>query len=268
MRWKDFFIDYHNLSYADNFILKGALMLRSWKISIDRPTMDIDMLGKTSNDVDKLIKQFHDICSVAVESDGLVFDLDSFKAERITEDADYEGVRIRFICRLERAIVHMQIDIGFGDIIYPEARKAVFPTILDFPAPEIICYSLESTIAEKFEAMITLGELNSRMKDFYDIWFLARQFNFEGDMLLEAIGRTFKNRETELSEEIILFTEQFVQVKETQWKAFYHKLDLEYLPDDFNEIMVTIKIFLEPLVRAIKYKSSFISKWTAPGPWK
>jgi len=255
-------------SYADNFILKGALMLRAWKISIDRPTMDIDMLGKTSNDIDQLIKQFHEICSVTVESDGLVFDLDSFKAERITEDADYEGVCIRFICRLERTIINMQIDIGFGDIIYPEARKAVFPTILDFPAPEIICYSLESTIAEKFEAMITLGELNSRMKDFYDIWFLSRQFNFEGDTLLEAIDRTLKNRETEIPEEITPFTDQFIHSKETQWKAFCHKLDLESLPDDFNEIMVTIKIFLEPIVRALKSKSSFSTKWTAPGPWK
>jgi len=173
-------------SYAHTFILKEALMLRAWQVPIFRPTMDIDMLGKTGNEMARIKDQIRDICSVQVEPDGLEFNLDSIHGERITEDADYEGVRIRFSGQLDSAKIAMQVDIGFGDIVFPGPEEVELPTILDYPSPRLVCYSRESAIAEKFEAIIKLGVLNSRMKDFYDIWLLARQFDFEGEKLSKA----------------------------------------------------------------------------------
>jgi len=155
--------------HAQHYILKGALMLRAWNSPEFRSTMDIDMLGKTLNEETNIIVQICDILAVEVDPDGLVFYSESIRTERITEDADYEGIRVRFNGFLGTARISMQIDIGFGDIVYPEPEMAELPCMLDFPAPSLLCYSRESAIAEKFEAMVKLGHLNSRMKDFYDI---------------------------------------------------------------------------------------------------
>ncbi|MFE8069881.1 nucleotidyl transferase AbiEii/AbiGii toxin family protein [Marinobacteraceae bacterium S3BR75-40.1] len=164
--------------HRNRFILKGALMLRIWEAPQARPTMDIDMLGRTNNDNDAVLAQVLEIIDQPVEDDGMIFHAANLRAEQITEDADYQGVRILFSGELNGATVKMQLDIGFGDIVHPAAHRATFPILLNLPAPELLCYSRESAIAEKFQAMVYLGELNSRMKDFYDIWLLARQFDF------------------------------------------------------------------------------------------
>ncbi len=165
--------------HAQHYILKGALMFRTWNSPEFRPTMDIDLLGKTRNEEGNITSQIRDILAVQVEPDGLIFDADSIRAERITEDADYEGIRVRFRGALDTAKISMQIDIGFGDPVYPQPEKAELSCMLDSPAPSLLCYSRESAIAEKIEAMIKLGTLNSRMKDFYDIWLLSRHFQFD-----------------------------------------------------------------------------------------
>ncbi len=159
-------------------------MLRVWDSPEIRPRMDIDILGITSNKETEVIKQIQDILAIDVEPDGLFFDPNSVESGRITESADYKGIRIRFHGSLEKAIINMQIDIGFVDVVYPEPEMHQLPTLLDMPAPRLNCYSRESTIAEKFEAMVKLGVLNSRMKDFYDIWLLARLFDFDGATLI------------------------------------------------------------------------------------
>lgn len=161
--------------HANRFILKGALMMRAWRSPESRPTMDIDLLEKTNNEEVSILAQIRDVLDVEVVPDGMTFNPASIYAERITEDADYEGIRIRFLGALGSARVNLQIDIGFGDVVFPGPETIELPTMLDFPGPRLWCYSRESTIAEKFEAMVKLGELNSRMKDFYDIWSLSRQ---------------------------------------------------------------------------------------------
>jgi len=249
--------------HAERFILKGALMLRAWQSPELRPTMDIDMLGKTSNEIDSIVEQVKDIISVEAEPDGLIFDIDSIKAERIKEDADYEGVRVRFIGTLDNARVHMQIDVGFDDIVHPEPIETEFPTILKSPIPRLLCYSRESVIAEKFEAMLKLGELNSRMKDFYDIWLLSRQFDFNGKELAEAIRLTLEHRGTEIPEDITAFTKEFVDAKQVQWKAFYKRLAQEHVPDDFAVIVAGVEAFLEPIINGAKVPN----KWPASGTW-
>lgn len=169
--------------HARRFVLKGALMLRAWNSPEFRPTMDIDVLGKTKNEDANLIAKIKDIIAVEVPPDGLVFDPASIRAERITQDADYAGIRLRFKAVLDSAKVTIQIDVGFGDVVFPEPQPCTLPTLLDFPPPKLMGYSRESAIAEKFEAMVRHRELNSRMKDFYDVWLLARQFDFEGKQL-------------------------------------------------------------------------------------
>jgi len=253
--------------HIDRFILKGALMLRVWCSPEFRPTMDIDMLGKTSNEEAAIVAQIQDILTVDVETDGLIFDSDSIQAERITENADYEGIRIRFLGVLGTARINMQIDIGFGDVVYPAPEKSNFPTMLNFPAPRLLCYSRESSIAEKFEAMVKMGELNSRMKDFYDIWLLSRQFDFDGANLTEAIRLTFKRRGTALPAEIDAFTETFIEAKQTQWTAFRKRLQQDHVPASFREIMASVDRFLSPIVAVIFSGKPSPTNWTAPGTW-
>jgi len=165
--------------HADQFILKGALMFFAWCGPESRPTTDIDLLGKIDNRIDTITTVMKDACLTDVEPDGISFNADTVDAVRITEDAEYEGVRVRVHGSLGKTRVSIQIDIGFGDVIIPNASSVSYPAILDFPAPELMGYTMESTIAEKFQAMVKLGVLNSRMKDFYDIWFLSRAFDFK-----------------------------------------------------------------------------------------
>jgi len=190
------------------------------------------------------------------------------QSEQITEDADYEGIRVRLRGALDTARIVIQIDIGFGDIVYPAPEEAELPTMLDFPAPKLLCYSRESAIAEKFEAMIKLGFLNSRMKDFYDIWLLSRGFNFTGRELAEAIRLTFEQRQTTLPVRIESFGEDFINEKQVQWAAFHKKLDQEHIPSDLREIVLHLDGFLAPVVSILTIGSTFNQNWLAPGPWQ
>ncbi len=254
--------------YFHHFILKGALMLRAWQVVDFRPTMDIDMLGITSNEEVKIVAQIRDILSLEIKADGLDFDLSSIESERITEDADYQGIRLKFKVKLGSAIIHMQIDIGFGDIIYPKAVEVNFPSLLDLPAPRLLCYSLESAIAEKFQAMVKRGVLNSRIKDFYDIWLLSRQFDFEGQKLTEAIRLTFETRSTEIQDEIVAFSKEFIELKQGQWVIFRNRLQQEHLPILFSELVLAIELFINPIILALTLNASIPEKWNAPGPWR
>jgi len=250
-------------SHAQHYILKGALMLRAWNSPEFRSTMDIDMLAKTGNEETNIIVQICDILAVEVDPDGLFFDSESIRTERITEDADYEGIRVRFSGFLGTARISMQIDIGFGDIVYPEPEKAELPCMLDFPAPSLLCYSRESAIAEKFEAMIKLGHLNSRMKDFYDIWLLSRQFRFELSNLAEAVKLTFKQRGTELSQPIETFSADFIFSRLSMWAAFRKRLKQDHVPASFQDIATEVESFLAPVING----ASEEKEWTPAGSW-
>ena len=254
-------------AHAGRFILKGALMLRVWRSEEFRPTMDIDLLGRTRNEEAGIVSQVRDVLLVDVEADGLVFHPDSIRTERVTEDADYGGIRVRFLGALDSVRIHMQIDIGFGDVVYPGPEESDLPVMLDFPAPRFLCYSRESSIAEKFEAMVKLGMLNNRMKDFYDIWLLSRQFDFLGAELSQAIRLTFERRGTELPLEIEAFTQPFIDAKQTQWTAFRKRLQQDHVPASFAQITASLGQFLSPIVAAFSSGKPSPRNWTAPGPW-
>ena len=208
-----------------------------------------------------------DIVTINAPDDGVIFDSDSVEAQRIKEDADYEGVRVRFLGYLGNARITMQVDIGFGDPIYPALTLVDYPTILDLPAPSLRSYPPETVIAEKVEAMIDLGRLNSRTKDFFDVWRMAQRFNFDSGTLCESIRRTFAARGTE----IIPFDELHAEVLENpnienQWHAFVRKSEVE-APASFADILGHIGVFLEPLLSAVKDGQTIVVRWDAPGPW-
>ena len=253
--------------YTDSFILKGALALQVRKVEKFRPTMDIDISQKRNDEISEIIKQIKNILSVKVEKDGLIFDPQSIRLEDIKRDTPDKGARILFLGTLDSININMQIDISFRDVIFPEPKeKMTFPCILDFPAPKLWCYSLESIVAEKFEALIKLGDWNSRMKDFYDLWLLSRQYNFYSHQLSKAIELTFKNRGTSLKQEITAFKEEFISKKEREWSFFLKRLNQEHSPS-LSDIIKSLNLFLLPIVKSLTVKESAPKYWKAPGPW-
>jgi hypothetical protein len=256
--------------HARRFVLKGALMLVAWEAPVSRSTRDIDLLGMIDNSVDAVTSVVRDICEMPVEPDGLTFHAESAKGRAITEDADYSGVRVTFEGTLGRARVPMQIDMGFGDVVIPEVTFLDYPVMLDFPAPHLGGYSRESSIAEKFQTMVKLGALNSRMNDFYDVWFLSRQFHFTGPVLAQAISTTFAVRRTPMALAASLFFPTFASdpVKATQWKAFLARNSLAGAPESFRQTMAAVTAFLEPPALALAAGEGFAYDWNAPGPWE
>lgn len=253
--------------YADSFILKGALALQVIEVEKFRPTMDIDISQKRNDETSKINKQIKNILSVKVEEDGLIFDLQSVRLENIKRDTPYKGVRVLFLGILDSANINMQVDISFRDVIFPvPQKKMIFPCILDFPAPKLWCYSVESIVAEKFEALVNLGDWNSRMKDFYDLWTLSRQYDFYGHQLSKAIELTFKNRGTSLKQEITAFKEEFISKKENEWRSFVKRLNQEHSPS-LSGVIESLKLFLLPVIKTLTTKEPVPKKWKAPGPW-
>ncbi len=184
--------------FRDQFILKGAMLFRLWADVPHRPTRDLDLLCKGANTVERLVKVFETVTGLAVEDDGLTFDPATVTAGRIKEDQEYEGVRVHCEVKLGQARIDLQIDVGFGDAVTPRAIEVQYPTILAFPAPVLPAYQRETVISEKFQAMVALGIANSRMKDFFDLWILARDFAFDGPRICRAIHATFRRRKTDL----------------------------------------------------------------------
>lgn len=256
--------------YKDRLVLKGALMFVAWGTPRSRATKDIDLLARTDNSIANLVKVVQDICRIEVEADGLTFDPALVKGEKIKEDADYEGVRLLFQGRLEQARVHMQIDVGFGDSVTPAPAAIDYPVILDLPAPKLKGYPPETIVAEKFEALVKLGMINTRMKDFYDLWLLSRQFDFDGRTLSKALQATFARRGIALTTSPTAFTPEFHDdaQKQTQWKAFLNRSNLTDAPKKLKDALRSAKELIVPLVDACLAEREFAMLWKAPGPWQ
>ena len=256
--------------HADRFVLKGALMFTAWGAPASRPTKDIDLLARADNAVAAVTAVMAEVCGEAVDADGLVFDLGSVAGQAIKEDADYSGVRVTFLVTLQTARVSMQIDVGFGDVVTPAATMTDYPVLLDFAAPRLLGYPRETVVAEKFEAMTKLGLLNSRMKDFYDLWLLARQFDFDGPTLTTAIRRTFENRKTNVASLPTALTPAFGgdATKQAQWQGFLRKSKLGDAPTALQAVVDALVPFLSPVAGAVERGAPFDERWVAPGPWQ
>ncbi len=257
--------------HRDEFVLKGALLFQLWADQPHRPTRDLDLLGRGDDSITRFVKIFQKTCNLPVEDDGLVFLAPSVQGERIKEDQEYEGLRLRMSCRLENARIPVQIDIGFGDVVVPAATDVTYPVMLDFPAPVLPAYSRESVVAEKFHAMVMLGIADSRMKDFYDLWVLARQFEFQGPLLAEAIRATFQRRRTAIpSGPPLALSPEFCQDPRmrVQWRAFLGKGKLDAGNADLSEIVEALRVFLLPVITAIAGKEPLSMVWPRGGPWR
>ncbi len=258
-------------AFAGDFILKGALLFTAWKVNERRTTLDIDLLAHYSNQTSAIEKVVRDVCAVDVTPDGLRFDPATVVGAKIKEDADYEGVRVKFVAFLGKARIPMQIDFGFGDTVYPAPKIITYPVILDLPAPKLKGYAPETVVSEKFQAMVQLGALNSRMKDFYDIWLLMRQFNFEGHDVAEALKRTFMRRKMDLPLGDRLLVDEIYDKKsdrQTLWKAFLIKGGIDHAPEELATVAKDIDGFLVGPVEAARSGEPFRKHWQALGPWK
>ena len=216
--------------HANRFLLKGALLFALWYDEPHRPTRDADLLGFGADDEANLIATFRDIAAMEV-GDGIVFDLESVKADAIREGNTYGGTRITLVARIGSTRCALQIDVGFGDAVTPEPQTIAYPTLLkDFQAPTLRAYPVYTVIAEKYQAMVMLGQANSRMKDFYDLAVIARRSELDGATLAAALAATFARRQTALpSERPLALTSQFSQdpAKRRQWQAFLNKNRIE-----------------------------------------
>ncbi|MFC1681453.1 nucleotidyl transferase AbiEii/AbiGii toxin family protein [Pseudomonadota bacterium] len=233
-------------SYADRFVLKGAMLLTSWFRDPHRATRDLDLLGFGDPSPDAMVKVFKEILATDVD-DGVEFDLDAARIDQIREEREYGGLRLRTTASISGARIAVTVDIAFGDALEPGVEVIDYPCMLDLPAPRLRAYARETVIAEKFQAMVALGRANSRMKDFYDIWLLSQSFPFDDDRLARAIAATFERRETEVPAELPdaltpLFAED--EEKQRQWNAFLENVALH--PGSLSDVIAGVAGFIMP----------------------
>ncbi len=243
--------------------------MTAWRAPVSRPTMDIDLAGRTSNELEHISSLVGEVCGFASEPDGIEFDAASIEVCRIKEDAEYEGVRVRFTATLAKARIPMQIDIGFGDVIFPRPIEVEYPALLEFPPPVLMAYPKETVVAEKLEALTVLGLLNSRIKDYYDVALLARLYPFDGDLLAEAIRSTFQHRGTVIEASPVGLSDAFSSdpARAVQWRAFVRRSRFDS-ESGLGGIVEQVRRFAWAPLSATARGESFHLHWKPGGPWE
>ena len=251
------------------FILKGAMLFRVWDGRLHRETRDLDLASFGDSSVETAVKSFQAVCAVPVPDDGLVF-MD-VRGEPLQAQEDYGGVRLTVLAKLTAARITIQVDVGFGNRITPPAKEIEFPTLLDFPAPKLRAYPVETVISEKLQALVDLGLRNSRFKDYFDLWHLGRTVRFEGPVLVAAIRATFDQRQTAFPEtDPVGLTAKFVDdvQRQTMWRAFLRKVDPQSRDVALADTVDFLRTFLLPALRAAGAGESFDKAWLPGGPWR
>ncbi len=252
--------------HADRFLLKGAMLFVVWAEGSHRPTRDLDLLGVGPAEESETGDMFRGLCAVAVEPDGLEYLADTVRVSPIREAATYAGLRVKLEARLANIKIPLQVDIGFGDTVTPAAETIAFPALLDFPSPQLRAYPVYTVVAEKAEALVALGENNTRMKDFFDLWFLGRTFDFDGATLARAIRATFSRRHTTLPAETPpALTERFATERAGSWAAFAKRNGQESLA--FASIVEEIRAFIGPVLEAAARNREWLRHKKAGNDW-
>lgn len=256
--------------YRDRFVLKGGLMLHVWQEQASRFSRDIDLLGFGAGSPEAVAEIMREVCSVEAPEDALVFDASSVTTGRSLDDGTHHGVRVTLTGYLDKARIRVQIDIGYGDPVVPGPHRVSYPVLLDLPGPVLLAYTRESAIAEKVAAMLRFGHDNSRMKDYYDIWALSRDGDFEGSTLAEAILQACRIRAMPIPGEPAGLQPGFAQLeaKAAQWRAFVRNSRAVGAPDDLDEVVSSLQQFIGPVLRALATAAPFAGTWRAPGPWR
>lgn len=257
--------------YRRQFVLKGAMLFALWDRDSYRyrATRDVDLLGVGEPRPEKLVEIFQELChATGSNDDGVVFLPESVRAGPIRAADEYSGIRVQLTARLEQARIGLQADIGFGDIVIPAPSEADYPTLLDGPAPHLRVYSRESVVAEKFHAMVHLGETNSRFKDFYDIWSMARRFDFDGGILCAALKATFGRRQTPLPTGLpAALTPRFYADREVRWASLFKRGSFGDQRLPFVEVGESLRAFLWPPAQAVALTEELSHRWPPGGPW-
>ena len=253
----------------DQFLLKGALLFDLWFDVPHRPTHDADFLGFGSAEIPHLAKVFQHICRIEVE-DGIVFQPDSVTAVEIRKEAHYAGFRVTLMGLLDSARCPVQVDIGFGDAVVPGPEDVHYPVLLgEMPEPKLRAYPRYTVIAEKLEALTSLGMLNSRMKDFFDLWVLAKHSDFDGSVLSRAVAATFERRRTAIPMGVpIGLSDEFINdaQKEKQWQAFLRKNAIALIP--LAAVIADLRNFLLPVLGSVAARDSYAMTWRAGNGWR
>ena len=257
---------------VDRFTLKGAALFRVWAGQDLRPTRDIDFLAVGPEDRVAIRSTLAVICNVPCPEDGVAFDPSTMRIDEIRDEQQYGGLRVRIQGNLGQARLHLQVDIGFGDVITPERRVQDYPTLLDLPVPRLWTYPRETVIAEKLEAMVRRGMTNSRVKDLWDIACLARRFAFDGETLRTAIAETFRRRGTSFTGErpLALLPGYYEDTARAQhWQVLARQIAPETdgparLADAGDEL----QRFLVPICDSLIEETPFTQAWPAGGPWR
>lgn len=233
--------------YAERFFLKGGLMLKVWDSMDHRATMDIDLLARTSNKMDNLQNIITEVSVIEAPEDAVIFNTQNLILRESQAGGDYQGVSASFSANLFKTRIPILIDIGFNDIIIPKPNHIQFPTLLEMPQPNLLGYTLETVVAEKLESIVKLGVINTRMKDFYDLWTIFRKGDFEQERLKSAIHEVFSNRGTKL-EYPIAFTGSFQHDPQTirRWQNFLSGLGKN--PIELTEVISEISTHIKPLI--------------------
>ncbi|AGY59527.1 nucleotidyl transferase AbiEii/AbiGii toxin family protein [Gloeobacter kilaueensis] len=260
-----------NSSHVDRFVLKGGLLVSLWAKDTYRPTRDADMLAYGDASPEVLVGIFQELCKMDLEPDGLVFDSATITTELIKEDQEYGGVRLLIEAKLEQAKLHIQFDIGVGDAVSPAPQVAEYPSLLQgLTSPKLKMYPPETVVAEKFETIVRRGLDNSRMKDYYDLWFLQQIFNFDGENLAKALATTFNRRrrafDCELPEGL---SDQFCrdERKLKQWDAFLKRNPMQLPRTPLAQVVAQITNFIAPVYQACAEEKVFRGRWECSGSW-
>lgn len=255
--------------HVEQYVLKGAALFTLWAGKPHRATRDLDFLGFGDPGVDHVRDVMTEVLALEVPDDGVRFDLGTLAVGLIREDQAYGGVRVELVARVTNAQVRVRVDVGFGDAITPEAGVVEFPSLLDFPAPRVRVYPRETVVAEKLEAMVQLGMANSRMKDFYDVAVLARDFDFDGELLARAIRATFERRRTPLPATTpVGLTATFAEdpTKVTQWSGFLRKAGARDA-DALVGTVTSVRAFVEAPLVAAAGRGPVPLSWRAGAGW-
>ncbi|MDP6478812.1 MAG: nucleotidyl transferase AbiEii/AbiGii toxin family protein [Phycisphaerales bacterium] len=236
---------------AEHFVLKGAMLFRVWSGAMRRPTKDLDLLGRGDPSPNAVANAIRQVIAARVEDDGMTFDSSSIEAREIRDAQEYGGIRVTLVALLGNARIPMQIDVGFGDAVTPEAQVQPFPTLLDMDAPHLHMYPPETVIAEKVEAVVTLGMTNSRMKDYFDLLVLLRDENTDHERVIDALAATFERRRTSLPDEVPPgLSDEFGADERAQglWRGFLRRMQIDDVPTDFTAVVDELRDRIWPLI--------------------
>jgi predicted nucleotidyltransferase component of viral defense system len=255
----------------DRFVLKGAMLFRVWSHQRYRATRDLDLLRRGEGSLETLRNEIGTICVTAVADDGIVFRTETVRVEPIRARDDDVGGRVTLTSFCSTARLSLQIDVGVGDAVWPEPRRCAYPSLLTFPPPDILAYSRETVVAEKLEAMVVLGDRNSRIKDFFDLHHLASHFAFERATLTEAVRRSFVTRGTPVPVDApVGLTPVYWEnpSRPAQVRAFARRAGLPFPNDADSEIGRLLREFLLPILADLRDGNAAAGSWAPGGPWK